>query len=107
MTYRFKCRATGDLLMLRPDGDTLLRIIGRDPAAQGILEATALPMAIASIEAAIEQEGPRPGSAAKKADPGGGDAHAVMEVSLRQRAWPLLQLLKAAQAAGTELTWGV
>ncbi|MEY3273408.1 MAG: hypothetical protein RLZZ341_2309, partial [Pseudomonadota bacterium] len=29
MIYRFKSRATGDLLMLEPHGDALLRALGR------------------------------------------------------------------------------
>ena len=47
--YRFKSKADGDLIMLAPVGDQLLRIMGREPAAQGIIEVAALPQAIAAI----------------------------------------------------------
>ena len=49
MLYKFKCKAGGDLIMLGPNGDTLLRAIGREPAAQGISEPPA--MAAADLDA--------------------------------------------------------
>jgi hypothetical protein len=48
--YRFKSRADGDLIMMAPVGDQLLRTIGREPAAKGIIEVAALPQAIAALE---------------------------------------------------------
>ena len=40
---RFKSKADGDLIMMGPAGDQVLRIIGREPAPQGIIEVAALP----------------------------------------------------------------
>ena len=51
--YRFTSKADGDLLMMAPVGDQLLRIIGREPAPQGIIEIAAIPAAIAALEQAI------------------------------------------------------
>src|SRR5947209_4812054 len=51
--YRFKSKADGDLIMLAPVADQILRIIGREPAPQGIIEVAALPQAIAALEQAI------------------------------------------------------
>ena len=51
--YRFKSKADGDLIMMAPVGDQLLRIMGREPAAKGIIEVAALPQAIAALEQAI------------------------------------------------------
>jgi hypothetical protein len=53
MIYKFKSKASGDLVMLGPHGDRLLRLLGREPAAQGIIEPSAMPQAIAALEAAI------------------------------------------------------
>ena len=50
--YRFKSKADGDLIMMAPVGDQLLRIIGREPAAKGIIELAVLPQAIAALEEA-------------------------------------------------------
>lgn len=106
MTYRFKCPESSDVLMLKADGDEMLRLIGRDPAAKGIIETAALPAAIDAIERAIG-ELHRPHALAADAndsdsapaEPGGG-------VALHQRSWPLLQMLRSAQAAAVDVTWG-
>jgi hypothetical protein len=105
MIYRFKSKAAADLIVMGPVGDTLLRIIGREPAAKGIVEAAALPAAIAALEQAVAAE-----AAARKPSPdaeadegrGGGD-----NVSLRQRAWPLLETMRRSQHEGADIVWGV
>ena len=35
--YRFKSKADSDLIMMAPVGDQILRILGREPAAKGII----------------------------------------------------------------------
>lgn len=92
MTYRFTTRAAGDVLMLHPDGDAILRILGRTPAARGIIEPAALPAAIAALEQAAGLEDGEPPE-----DDG---------VKLRQRTWPLLRMLKSAQSAEAQVIWG-
>jgi len=95
--YKFRSKAAGDLIMLGPQGDQLLRVIGREPAAQGIIEPAAMAAAIAALEAAVAAEVEAP-----EADDGRARA-----VSLRQRAWPMIEMLKSAQAAGQPVVWGV
>ena len=34
MIYKFKSKATADLIVMGPVGDNLLRIVGREPAAK-------------------------------------------------------------------------
>ena len=53
MLYKFKCKAAGDVIMLGPNGDQVLRIVGKEPAAQGIIEAADLRAAIAALETAV------------------------------------------------------
>ena len=105
MIYRFKSKAAGDLIMMGPAGDTVLRILGREPATQGIIEARALPAAIAAIEQAVaaDEAARQQDAADAPADAGGtGD-----KVSLRQRAWPLLEMMRRSQAEGADIVWGV
>ena len=105
MIYRFKSKADADLIMMGPAGDTVLRTIGKEPAPQGIIEAAALPAAMRAIEAAVAAD-----EAARKAAgadaPGGGVSHGD-KVSLRQRAWPLLEMMRRAQGEGADIVWGV
>ena len=56
MIYKFKSKAAGDLIMMGPSGDQVLRIIGKEPAAQGIIEPAVMPAAMAAIERAVAQD---------------------------------------------------
>lgn len=103
MIYKFKSKATGDLIMLGPHGNQLLALLGREPAAQGIIEVAAMPAALAALQAAIaaEEAAPADGAAADD-EPAGARA-----VALRQRLWPMIEMLKQAHAAGQPIVWGV
>lgn len=109
MIYRFRSPATGDLVLLGPSGDELLRILGREPAAQGIIEPAAMPAAIAALQAAVadaEATGAA-GSAARADDDTEERDGGPRRVSLRQRAWPLVEMLRRAHAADAPVVWGV
>lgn len=104
MIYKFKSPVAGDVIMLGPQGDQMLRIIGREPAAQGVIEAPALAAALAALQAAIAgADAPPEGSAS----PAGDDPARGPAVGLRQRLWPLVELLRRSQAAGKPVVWGV
>ena len=104
MIYRFKSKATADLIVMGPVGDNLLRLAGREPADKGIIEVSALPAAIAAIEAAVAaEEVTRKASGADEPD----DAAGGDNVGLRQRAWPLLEMMRRAQREGADIVWGV
>ncbi len=116
MLYKFKCKAAGDLLMLGPQGDELLRVMGRQPAARGIIEVLDMPAAIRALEAAVaeaEQAGASAVPGCSDDDPGPSAAgHAAADarppaVSLRQRAWPMRELLRRAHEAQQVVVWGV
>ncbi len=106
MLYKFKCKAAGDLVMLGPQGDELLRLMGREPAARGIIEAADLGAALAALEAAVLRSEPSTGPADDAADDEA-PADESQRVSLRQRAWPLRELLRRAHDAQAAVVWGV
>jgi hypothetical protein len=102
MLYKFKSKAAGDVIMLGPNGDQVLRLLGRDPAAKGIFEVQHMPQLIAALEQAVaaDDAAREPAAAADGAQaPGDG-------VSLRQRAWPLLEMMRRCLAAREVITWG-
>jgi len=104
--YRFKSRADGDLIMMAPVGDQLLRTIGREPAAKGIIEVAALPQAIAALEEAIAAaELARVD--ARKADDDDDEAGGANAIGLQQRAWPLLEMMRRSLAERADIVWGV
>ena len=107
MIYKFKSKATGDTLMLGPQGDQVLRLIGREPAARGILEhASLLPAIEALRRAADDDDARRDRGADDRAEPD--DAPAGRDtVSLRRRVWPMIEMMQRAHAAGEPIVWGV
>lgn len=101
MIYKFKSKASGDLIMLAPHGDRLLQLLGREPAAQGIIEPAAMPAAIATLEAAIAE------AEAAGEPPEEGTPPDESPVSLRRRLWPMIDMLRRASAAQVPVVWGV
>ena len=95
MIYKFKSKAAGDVIMLQPHGDQLLRLIGREPAAKGIIEVTDMPQAIRVLQdAAAHSDAPT-------------DNDDERGVGLKQRVWPMIEMLKRSHAAGEPIVWGV
>ena len=104
MLYKFKSRATADVIMLEPNGRQLVQIIGKTPGQGGIVTVEQIPGAIAAIEAAIAAEERQAQEAAQDGEDGSGES-AAEAVSLRQRAAPLLDMLRRSAAEGREVTW--
>jgi len=107
MIYKFRSKAAGDVIMLGPHGDHVLRLIGKEPAGKGIIEAAAMPAAMAAIERAIVADEEARKQAEAEAAAEGKLLPPRDGVSLRQRAWPLVEMMKRAQAANKEIVWGV
>ena len=102
MHYVFRSRADADLIMMGPVGEQLLRIMGREPSPRGIIEAAALPAAVQAIEAAVAAERREH---ARDDEPE--EDLKEPRVALGQRAWPLLEMMKRAQAEKADIVWGV
>lgn len=100
MMYKFKSQATGDLIMTQPVGDRVLGLIGKGPSAQGIIEVDQMPAAIGALESAVSAESPKP------ADDGDEPSSRGDAVSLRQRVWPMVEMLKRAHAEKQPIVWG-
>ncbi len=107
MLYKFKSKAAGDVIMLQANGDQILQIIGKQPAAKGIILPEQMPAAIAAIEHAIARgqpaQSPTSDAAASEAD----ETPPADRVSLRQRAAPFIDMLRRCRAADKEIVWGV
>lgn len=102
--YRFKSKADADLLMLAPAGDQILRIVGKEPASQGIIPAAELAEAIAALEVAIAAaEMARQAGAGNAAEEDAG----ATAVGLGQRAWPMLEMMRRSLAERADIVWGV
>lgn len=108
MLYKFKSRATADLIMLEPSGRRLLQIIGKfSDDRRGILRPIEMAPAVALIESAIEEDDARRRAADADLQSRGDDLPRDDSVSLRQRAGPFIEMLRCAEAEGHDVVWGV
>ena len=121
MLFKFKSKATSDLIMLEPNGRRVLQIIGKDPSSTGIILPAQMPDALAALEKAIASEeaaiaeAKAKAKAALKAEQAFSDEDEAAKTShsntdavpLRQRALPFMELLKSSHSAGVEIVWGV
>ena len=112
MLYKFKSKATGDLIMLEPQGRQILKLIGKEAGPQGIIlpaemlsAITALQEAVVREEAAIQAAR----EAAKTADQDAKQASVDSQkgISLKQRVVPFIDMLRRAHAEDKEVVWGV
>ncbi len=107
MLYRFKCKATGDVVMLEPNGKQVLEILGKDPAGPGIILLEQMPAAIQALRDAVfeeecEFERLKQEALAKEEDMPDPD-----RVSLRTRVTPFIDMLNHCMREGCEVVWGV
>jgi len=54
--YRFKSKASGDLVMLGPNGKQVLEILGKDPSGPGIILPEQMPDAVKALREAVFEE---------------------------------------------------
>jgi hypothetical protein len=107
MIYKFKSKAAGDVIMMGPAGDTVLRLIGKAPGATGIIEVAAMSAAIVAIERAVAADEAARAQAEKEAAADGAKLAPRDGVTLRQRAWPLVEMMKRSMGEGADIVWGV
>ncbi|MCF8208218.1 MAG: DUF1840 domain-containing protein [Rhodoferax sp.] len=110
MLYKFKSQATGDLIMLEPNGRQILKIIGRhdkQSLAQGIIRPPEMPAVIVALHAAVDAEEAQLTKARQEALDRGETLEPPERISLRQRATPFIDMLKRCIAEDQDLVWGV
>lgn len=105
MLYKFKSQSEAELIMLQPDGDQLLSIVGKEPAVQGIITVDQVPVAVASLEAAIDAHELAQANHSENLPMDSGLAEG--NVPLRHRASPFIDFLMRSAAAGKDVVWGV
>ena len=106
MLYEFKSKATGTVVMTGEVAERLLAIVGKAPGRTGIFTVEQMGPAIAALQAAVELE-----KAAQTPEAQEDQEEAAVDgpraVSLAQRAWPLIDMLRTARTADKVVTWGV
>ena len=110
MLYKFKSQATGDLIMLEPNGRQILQVLGKDGGndlVKGILEPGDMPEAIERLQSAIAHEEVQRAALVAQALERGEAPPPAPAVTLRQRATPFIAMIQRCQRADEPIVWGV
>lgn len=107
MLYKFKSKATGDLIMLEPQGRQILTLIGKEPSPRGILQVADMPAAIAALQAAVQAQEAHQAQVAQQAQAKGEDLERPEGITLRQRAAPFIEMMRRCLKEEQDLVWGV
>ena len=107
MIYKFKSKAAGDVIMMGPTGDDVLRIGRPRAGAEGHHRAGG--DAGARSRRSSRRSPPRTRRAPRPRRSRGRrrEAGAARRSALRQRAWPLVEMMKRAQPPTKPIVWGV
>lgn len=106
----FRSKAAGEIFMFAETARRIFEIIGKAEAPRGVITAEQVPEALARLQAAVDEEKAQLKAAAEQAedaDRRGDDVAAARAITLGQRAFPLLEMLRAAQKKKVDVTWGV
>ncbi len=114
MLVKFKSKAAADVLMYEQHAKRILDLLGKN-VKQGIITAQESAAAIAMIEAEIAESKAHPITDEMQQDVEAhhgpeGDDHEHEErqiVTFSTRAYPLLDMLRAAHKGGNDVVWGV
>ena len=108
MLITFKCRSAPDVVMLENLAQYLLGIIGKRLGERGVINHDELGVAISKLEAAIvtdkQERAEHEGHFHENEE---GHEHHEIPIGLAQRAFPFLDMLRAAQKDNTDIVWGL
>jgi hypothetical protein len=109
MLYRFKSKATADVVMLESNGRRVLEILGKDPKSPGILLPEQIPAAIEALRRAVQEEEERARRLREEAIARGEEPAEPPEerVPLRTRVAPVIDMLQHCLRENCEVVWGV
>ena len=107
----FRSKAAAEIYMFAETARRLLQIAGKTESERGVIRAEEVDDALNRLTAAVEQEKAelRDDRTRRELDERTGDAHSerVLPITLGQRAFPLIEMLRAAQRKRVDVTWGV
>lgn len=106
MLITFTSKSAADVLMYATHAKPILDLLGKD-TQRGVITAEETGDAIARIESAIANSARPPRSASQNAAEEEDDNPAEQRVSFAARAFPLLEMLRAAQRDRQFVMWGV
>jgi hypothetical protein len=103
----FRSKAAADITMFAESARRIFEIVGRPESARGVITAEQIPDALQRLTAAVEQDKAQYKASADAAnDESESKGMQARGVTFSQRAFPLIEMLRAAQKKGADVTWG-
>lgn len=110
MIIEFKSKAAGAFFMTEPVARMVFAAIGHEFSAKGIFTEEEVPVVRAKLSAVIDQSKTRDRNAMNQHDDAtklGESVSKELPIGLSQRAYPLLEMLSAAEKKKVSVVWGV
>jgi len=105
MIYKFRSKVAADVIFMPPAAEQLLRLLGKEPSPSGIFQKADLPAAIDRLQAAVAHDELEFARLQQEAEAAGEAPPRRAGVTLKQRAWPLLDMMQASWRADTDVVW--
>ncbi|EDK30435.1 hypothetical protein VSWAT3_17748 [Vibrionales bacterium SWAT-3] len=104
MLITFSCKAHASVTMFGEIGLQFIKMLGHSGAIPGAIDASEVPQALNNLRAALEVEQKQP---VEQSDTDDDNEDEVVEapVNIGSRAFPLVELLKAAIKEECEVMW--
>lgn len=104
----FRSKVAADITMFADNARRIFEVIGRPESARGVITAEQVPDALQRLTAAVDQDRAqhRAASADAANDEPEGKGMQARGVTFAQRAFPLIEMLRAAQKKEADVTWG-
>ena len=106
----FRSKAAGEIFMFAETARRIFEIIARPEAPRGVITAEQVPAALQRLVDAVEEEKAQLKAAREDAEvqdkQGAGEVQ-PRPITLGQRAFPLIEMLRAAQKMKVDVTWGI
>ena len=103
MLVKFQTKAYADITMFSDVAVRLLRLMGHSGTIPSAILAEDVPRSLAQLRQAVAADRHAAPTAATRGDDT--EDEEPRPVSLRQRAFPLIELLEAAARNGTDVMW--
>ncbi len=103
----FRSKAAADITMFAENARRIFEIIGRPESPRGVITAEQGADALQRLNAEVDEEKEQQRTApASSEDEKPSVSGAARGVTFSQRAFPLIEMLRAAQKKGADVTWG-
>lgn len=102
----FRSKAAGEIFMFPETAARLLQIMGKTEGERGVIRADEVGEALNRLTAAVDQEKGEL-RAPRQPDQRSDHGERAPPITLGQRAFPLIEMLRAAQRKQVDVTWGV